>query len=280
MADYGVGDGEVELLNRVYGRNIHYNLCRGSCKASYISKEGPRGCLAAHILLCLYELYRIHEKIENCLSRVNIDNIRIGKLDLVLTVLLHDVGKLSELYSLGSRYKHNLTSAYVAFKVIREALGEVRASIIAIAIFLHHEFFEWRNVEFRPIIFTICDDYKRQKIRINPEEAVNFLNTILNVYLNSKYNILDKSSCDSIKEVISRMENILRKEYETKISNYELCKNIKVKYFRYALPLYYILYLVDNRAASSRNGKYWDELLPGDISRPYITSSPLPTRTS
>lgn len=279
MTDYGIKDGEVEVLNRVYGENTHYNLCRGSCRASHIKGGSPKGCLAAHILLCLYELYRIHEEIKNCLLRLNVDNIQIDELDLVLTVLLHDIGKLSELYLSPSKYKHNLTSAYIAFNAVKEILGEAKASIIAITIFLHHEFFEWENVESRPTRLTICDDKKSQEVRINPEKAYSFLNTILDIYLKSKYNILNKNSCNAIRKIISEIKDTLKREYERKISNYKLCTSIKAKYFRYALPLYYVLYLIDNRAASSRSRKYWDKLPPSDMDRPYITSLPLPTKT-
>ncbi|MEM2196180.1 MAG: HD domain-containing protein [Sulfolobales archaeon] len=188
------------------------------------------------------------KKVENALMARNIEPRCV-----IAAALLHDIGKLSKEYTEKRYFYHNIASTMVCLKVLRHWAKEER-SIVAQAVLLHHEERMWRELQ-KPDAPLIADYYnliKRKKLKrvnmiTNYLEVLDMLGKVMeylppaNEVFNELSSSLKLSSCS------------LSPSYESELTNRRLASRF--------LPLYYLLQLADNRAASAREGLYWRDIL-------------------
>jgi len=227
--------------------------CERSCIAglfpSYFEKGSPKGCWLAHTTLSLLEVLRIKEALLHSHKRLSLE-------DVLLATLLHDIGKLTKDYLLEAYPYHNLLSAIIALKSLKSAdIPVVDPLIIARAIFLHHEYRHWRSVfQAGYLNVHIIDSIKKRKLRVimaeDFEEPLEYLKEIIREELRLR---------GALSPVLNNL--IMQKGYRAKPEDYQKIASISGGWSMVPkfLSLYWILQLVDNRAASAREGAnaYW-----------------------
>lgn len=89
---------------------------------------------------------KIRRKYQRTLERIL--NLNAEKIDLLVKamIILHDSGKCTEFYQdvisrneAVRRYRHEIVSAYLAYKLLKNVVEEPYLSVISAAILLHHE---------------------------------------------------------------------------------------------------------------------------------------------
>lgn len=221
---------------------------------SYHDAGRGRGCWTAHTALCILEAIRVKNDILAILNRRN-----IKWRTLILTLLLHDSGKLSKDYT--SRNKpeipHNEVSAQIAHDVLAglQEMGYVddeEKEIVSRACFLHMEYYLWRNMS-RGGFTTI--------------NQITSPSTVVEL-------------ADGIQEPLENLKLVLKEagEFEEPtflvISEISKIRHIKLMPSRYTIgkdwktllkiiSLQWFILLFDNRASSARGviDYYWDKLL-------------------
>jgi len=232
--------------------------CKSNCVAlnfpSVFLEGQPSGCWIAHTALALAEALRFKCSIEKCFSEKKF----LWK-DLILAIVLHDVGKLTRKYLEEKYAYHNVLSAAIAFKILQSTQLSSDSLAIAKAIFLHHEYRHWKKVlssDFFAPSHIGTTFTRESSIYMKPgfEGALLNLQQLLNEIL------ADKSDKETVNKLI---ENLSRyKEYKISTIEYNRITRSSTNRFRilaYSLALYWFLQLFDNRAASTRESidNYW-----------------------
>ena len=260
-------DPEVKICDALYSDNICLNACKNFPYPSYYEGGKGKGCLIAHTLLSLYETYRIHKYTLKILKK------RLGVLSdtiLALTTILHDVGKLDKKYGSGT-FKHNIVSSVLAKHLLENILDDRYVGEIVVAIFLHHEAYEWKYIG--SFIPTLCDASRSPiPVEIELKDLKNFLRTTYKVFVKSKYFFIkDAKLFDNL------FNKILYKNSLPSKADIGIICSLNQSVISNGLLLYYLLYLVDNRAATARRNKYWDMCQDKSMkTRPYMYSTPSP----
>jgi len=263
---------ECLVLSSIY--NIKLDCCKGNRKLvypSYVDKDTPQGCLIAHITLTLLEFERIKNKIINNfeLNFKRLTKLKKFKKEDILeiiryTLILHDIGKLSENYVEDKRYRHEIASAILSFLMLEKnplITVSVLRYLIPTAILLHHESYQWRILEetlseidiigyFRKALGWKRGPYSNMKFKQDKLLTnIKWLKEIL-----EKIGLLTKN-VDLLLEDIKKIQR-MSKNSEKVVLLINKMENLTPKLLRLVLQLYYIIYITDNRAASARE-EYW-----------------------
>ncbi len=230
--------------------------CEDNCLATYFPSHfdrvgKPRGCWIAHTALCILEAHSIKEQVIPCLARKG-----IPWKAFLSAVALHDAGKLTEEYLVNAYPYHNALSAIIALKLLQAHPNLSKyAYPISCAIFLHHEYRHWKLLltqEEYLIPLDLTRTVRRlTRIRMMKgfEKAIEALIQVL--------------ECLPEREPIPLLNSLAaNNEYRTKYKEYRLMLTSNFlgwKALSQALTLHWLLYLVDNRAASARDttSNYW-----------------------
>ncbi len=241
---------ECQVLQEVLGlKRIPCKPCIAKHFPSYYKKNSGiqfMGCWIAHTALAYYELKRCRRCIERILNKLG-----ISWNALELLVLLHDAGKLSEKYGF-SNIQHNILSAVISIKCLEDSkiLNKRERYAVSLAIALHHEAYHWREVCRYNLHFASSIKIQPFTLRKNYQQALICLSKIVS-----------KIQCsEEVLEILTRIKpTYSRADVETVKINLIPLKNLRPL----AIPLYWLLFLADNRAASARNGveKYWRNIL-------------------
>lgn len=210
--------------------------CRGPPLPSYFREGRGLGCWVAHTALSAVEAADLAEELDPLLRR-------LGLRGLVLdAALLHDVGKLTEEYVERAYHYHNFASAVVAEDVLaRMGVGEDRF-VVASAVLLHHEARHWEELLREPLPGHVIETLRGGPFRLHRSARAA---------LEALSGLLERAGLGSeVPRLVGGKEV------------YEVKREVKVKIARVAvpervLPLYWVLYEADNRAASAREGRYW-----------------------
>ncbi len=212
---------------------------------SYYKKDNERraeGCWIAHSSLVFLECKKIRDRLIKSLNKRGLNWKTMETL-----AILHDVGKLSEPYLQGKRVQHNVLSATIM-------LYHTGDEAMATAIFLHHEAMHWRELLrremtiLRPLPMSINFQTMRTiemgfSLHEDYDKPLEYLRQIIESYTE--------------RETLSVLKAILtRRHYRMKSSR--LIRGIRRSSIK-GIYLYWPLYVVDNRAASARDGPdaYW-----------------------
>jgi len=222
-----------ELKRRLKIGKEPCDSCQPDLLPSYIEDGAPKGCLAAHIGLCLLEL-----KSTGIVGKV------IDRDLIIAAILLHDVGKLTRGYrEAPTRYPHNVYSALFILEL--EGLEEHKYEL-AISTLLHHEYYEWKKTYKRgetDILASI--PYGTTELEGARVEAfidrVKSINEQIRMDINGVLNLLRNNA------------NLILKEPGRRLKSFRVTN---VSIIAKAIVLSYILYLLDNRAAFFRKRKF------------------------
>ena len=251
---------ECKILNelaKTLGMEI---ACRDICPSNpppSIKRDGkPLGCLIAHITLSLIEAIRLERRLRPVFvhSFHSFQNLSTDPWNLVLiSILLHDTGKLTKQYLELRDFQHNIWSSLVTYKV----LNEPERRIASLAVLLHHEAYHWRDLEQATHYhFTFGQTMKLQKVNFDVDQLDVFIKAVI-------ANLTTLNLCD-LTHVLSKVkEAALALEHQDIL---RLIRDLKIhvlynpKIYPQALPIHWLLTLVDNRAASARD-VYWQKVL-------------------
>ena len=289
--DHNLDIQECNVLKKRYIRPLCASSICGRIPSYYKGGKGE-GCLIAHTLLSLYEYERIREKILSILARIvkrelkrkesvkeyDINTIYcLLDVTLTLTILLHDVGKLSTQYGKNRKFRHEVLSSIYAWLLLEEYYNRLNNSLkhivnvlklqnqVASSILLHHESFYWRELEELPTYIDLTHVVSRYIYKYKPleyEMYKMFVEALLPNLI--KYKLVSEETLKGIKllnDVIMRVYNAW--EDVNKIMS-RIGESGEIRINNLVLPLYYILFLIDNRAASARD-KYWEEIYVNNI---------------
>ncbi len=209
-------------------------------------------------------------------------------LDLLLryAIIMHDLGKLSRYYVNGSvrSYRHEIVSwlymlitkdVYVKvlisdlrFPNINTELFERLLSKLydhaSLAVLLHHESFLWKEAEEERL--DIIQEAQGLLARYGTRRFIRYLelnDNLLNAFImglkqaNNVLKLIPASILRVLEEVPKLKLNI--KEKLNKYIVRAQVRDKKLSNMRITLLMYYLLFVVDNRAASAREGlnNYW-----------------------
>jgi len=138
----------------------------GPLVKSYHFKAGERPeCYLEHVMFCIEEWHSIaarftkpivHRFASTFKLKPNDDLERDIKWALTLSIINHDVGKLTLEYQTGKWYRHELLGAYIVRKIFNECFDkekpyfELLRDITAASVYLHHEALQlsrgWRGL--------------------------------------------------------------------------------------------------------------------------------------
>jgi len=262
-------------------------LCKELC-GKYLS-HCKGGCLIAHTLLSLIEYNAIEHKVVGSISslvmrslarkiknKFNYSKNDVEKLltDIMkLIILTHDIGKLSKEYCYNKKYRHEIISFIYGSMIIekwaskldtrlRELCKRLNLGVQAsIAILLHHESLYWRILE-ESISIDISVIITRYALKMLSSKQAFAKDEDIKTFVDAITKNLTSYSLIG-KELVSTLEELpaINKEITDNTSKiYDLLSKVRgvILEYKLILPLYYILFIVDNRAASARN-TYWRE---------------------
>ncbi len=246
--------------------------CTSNMFYSWRKEERGMGCWVAHTALVCLEFSRLKPRMLN-----PIINHGLSWDDVESLAIMHDIGKLSRQYLEGARIQHNVVSSYITLELCKNENEDERDSKpVALAILLHHEAIHWKKLH----------------QQILPRHFANSIITLKEIItLKDKYQL----ALDNLSAFLSKMkmqaglkliEKLKRRDFylfnQNEINRLLAAdKKIRAK----ALLLYWLLYLADNRAASSRESykNYWTEHLkkisftsPSDLAEKILKNHPRP----
>lgn len=268
-------DSECYVLSEILNETP---TCQESCSAtecpSYVDNLMPKGCLIAHTTLTLIEMQMI-----SCCFKASLHNLLSSTLKdfkhsddswnvLLMSSVLHDIGKLPEEYVVRSTIQFHIThhqvSAIIAKRALEKISNKYIALVIAYAILFHHEAIDWKAVERSFFIFSYLQKafspIQRMMYTVNLNRLEkfrkNFYRIIEQIYRKNilskvQYQILTQTLENIIQELISNQKTSLYVSREL-----DVARTQDPKYISPALAVYRLLYLADNRAASARS-QYW-----------------------
>jgi len=245
--------GECIILKEFLGRRPPcHQTCTHKRFPSYYKAGVGKGCWVAHTALCMLEAITIKSEILPILERKT-----VKWRTLLLTLLLHDSGKLSKEYASSKTPKipHNEISAQIAYDVLKKLKGKSyldgnEVEVISRACFLHMEYYEWKNL-LRRGYATVSQATTPGAIVELPEDVeipIGNLKLVL-----EEAGLLNETIFATLFEIPSL------KKLKLMPSNYTIDKytpeGIRLK----AMTLQWFVLLLDNRASSARKGidAYW-----------------------
>ena len=223
------------------------DICVAGRFPSYRKDRRPEGCWAAHTTLTAIEYLRLKRRLKRALEGRGI------KWELVEEAsILHDVGKLSEAYVTGRNVQHNVLSFVVALSICEDR-------VVPTSILLHHEAMHWRDLYRQP--FSALQRLQRtidmRRITRGFSLHENWRDAVMAV--KRMLEILEMKHASSILDILLK-----NRKYRANSNQINRCLRWN-RHLSKALILYWILYLIDNRAASARDGleAYWLRSLDG-----------------
>lgn len=247
--------GECLVLRMFLGEEPScLQTCTRGRFPSYHDMGRGRGCWVAHTALCILEALRVKNEVTTILNRRN-----IRWRTLILTLLLHDFGKLSKNYVSRSRLeiRHNEVSAQIAYDVLTELEkanhvdGEEK-EIVSQACFLHMEYYLWRSM--------IKGGFTTISQLTSPSMVVELADGVEEPLENLKLVLKDVGVLEEpVFLVISKAARI--RKVKLVPSNYTVIHNWARSLKTISLQWFILLF--DNRASSARRGvnSYWSILL-------------------
>ena len=148
---------------------------------------------------------------------------------------------------------HNVASAVVALKILDELLGIERAHIVAGAVLLHHEGRLWRRVleEQGPLAPRRISQALRRLTKVE----------LLNEAGEAASALIEMRKILQLSEVtVSALRCLARaRVFRIKYREYHEILREEAAFLSKVMPLYWLIQLVDNRAASVRESaeNYW-----------------------
>lgn len=211
--------------------------------------RSPLGCSIAHTTLSLLEARKLSKHFRNPVERLAQKfDINDGWNVALLSVVLHDIGKLADEYRLEyPNFAHNVLSAVVVHRALEGPVGRA----IAYALLLHHEAYHWSDVEKLATVSLL--DVLRSSCK------VSIKGDIVRFFQESILNLLEAVGLKALRTDLHKVcETLIRLSGQRLEPRYELAA-ILGNTFLFSLPLYRLIYLADNRAASAREGSssYW-----------------------
>lgn len=252
---------ECEVLDKKLKTTGYHKPCRVCIKGipSYSRREGEArhslGCLIAHTILSLLEASQLSEyfrpSVERLAKKYGIGGE--GWNVAILSVVLHDIGKLDNKYRMGDLkgFAHNVLSSLVALEAFR---NDAVAPLIAYAVLLHHEAYHWKDVE-RFIRYTSLMETLPERLKVSIEGSV--VNPFREALLNLLKEMGLNKVCDNVRKACETLTKLNGQVIESRFK----LRGYPKKYLIASLPFYRIIYIADNRAASARDGiqAYWLE---------------------
>lgn len=259
------GGNKLEPECEVIGKKLrtigYHKPCRACIKGipSYSRREGearrPLGCLIAHTILSLLEALQLSKyfrlSVERLSKKYGVEgeswNIAIS------SVVLHDIGKLDNKYRMGDLkgFAHNVLSSLVVLEAFR---NEAAAPLMAYALLLHHEAYHWKDVE-RFMRYTSLMETLPERLKVSVERGVvdPFREALSNILKEMGLNKV----CDNVHKACETLTELSGQIVESRFK----LRRCPKRYLIASLPLYRIIYIADNRAASARDGiqAYWLE---------------------
>jgi len=222
--------------------------CNPRSYPSFFEKSQPQGCFTAHTLLCLLELILLKTEIAGILVRSDIE-----WSELVTAVLLHDIGKLTSNYIKEKYSKHNVLSAVITYTLLRGKNVDYENIVkLCQAILLHHEYRHWSEL-FREELVHIASTIEKPKggrIRM----ASGYVDALGKLkFVAQELRLIGEEQVDLLDSLLYKREIVFPREFKAYIAGYWGTPTLQ------AVKMYWFLQLVDNRAASCREGlkNYW-----------------------
>jgi len=255
---------------------VHYCIFKDT--PSYFDKYGKAsGCLVAHLNLSLLEVISVENffktPIYNTISSFHKDIANEYDEDklwlaIILTIYIHDIGKLTNEYRCKERgipVPHHYVSAITAkdvFNVISN--NEKLSCMLSLSVLFHHEALDWKRVERGFLEYSLYDllfdPYKKIQYSIDENVLCQFKKNCQKLLYQIKgRDLISQHQYNYIKSSLEYSIEILIKNSGKRLNLGEkLCKSKarRVEFIAPALAIYRLLYMVDNRAASART-TYW-----------------------
>jgi len=230
---------------------------------SYFYDGEEKGCWIAHTMLTLAESIELLKQTEKALRRKGLE-----PKHLLAAALLHDIGKLTVGYLDGKDVFHNVTSAVIALNVLEDWRQDERAAV-AQAVLLHHEYRMWREL-FESTTTRMISDYfslvrsKKRRIAMSTRYI-----DVLDAFDALSASYLPQELGDICREITSRLK--ASSDYYLSLKDEHALASWRVAHK--SLPLFYLLQLADNRAASARGGQYWRNQLKETAEEAHCSAS-------
>lgn len=237
---------ECAALKSIFKLQCPAECPRPPAPSYFLNGEG-KGCWVAHTMLTVIESIELLRQTEKAIYKKG-----LKPQHLLVAALLHDIGKLTKDYSIGKDRFHNISSAIITLNVLEKWEQEERA-VVAQAVLLHHEYrmwqelFETADMRMIPDYFSLVRSKKKRVIMLtNYVDILTILDELLAYYLSQEIRNICK---EIILQLKTHSNYYLSQKDEHSLTNWRVAQK--------SLPLYYLLQLADNRAASARGGKYW-----------------------
>mgnify|MGYP000218034965 CR=1 FL=1 len=245
--------------------------CTSNSFYSWRKEEKGMGCWVAHTALTCLECLRLMPRMFKPIEKYN-----LTWEDVEVLAVMHDVGKLSSQYLEGKKIQHNVISSYIMLELCKDDETIENSKPVALAILLHHEAYHWKrllHLQIQPFHFVDSIKTINEDIRLGDGYRLA---------LDNLSDFLKKMKIKAGLKLINRLKERNVYHYDQREINRLLAENaIRAK----AFLLYWILYLADNRAASSREShqNYWIEPLrrmspmsPSDLAQKILENHPRP----
>lgn len=222
-----------ELKRRLEIRKEPCIPCQPDLLPSHVKDGVPKGCLAAHIGLCLSEL-----------KSIGVANKIIDRDLIIAAILLHDVGKLTRGYrEAPTKYPHNIYSALFILEL--KDLEEHKYEL-AMSAFLHHEYYEWKKA-YKRRGADIFASVPYRTTELEEARVKTFIDRIKSI------NEWLKMDINGVLNLLKSNANLTLKEPGRKLKSFRVTN---VSIIARAIALSYILYLLDSRAALFREKRF------------------------
>lgn len=199
----------------------------------YIERKVPKGCLAAHIGLCLLELKSIE----------TIDKI-IDQSLIVDAILLHDIGKLTKGYHKApASYRHNVYSSLFILEL--RGLEEHKYEL-AMSVFLHHEYNEWERA-YKSGEMDVLSTIPYRTTEMDRKRVEAFVDCMKSISERLMMRI------DNTLNLLKNNADLVLSEPRRRLKGFRVAN---ISTISEAIALSYILYLLDNRAALFREVRF------------------------
>lgn len=226
-----------ELIKRLKTRPC--STCTHELIPSELENGKPLGCLAAHVMLCLLEAKSA--KVEQILKPVWTE----PWTTLSMTLVFHDVGKLTEEYHKGKRFHHGAYSAGFVLE-LWESVERLLKQAAAFAILLHHEYRQWKRIYTKPdedlVGIDLLSEVPRLQPKLDEARVLTFVERLWEI---------SETSGIFIEEPLRILEqkpaHRLQEELKIHLGSLRLGRHA-----RKFGSLAYLLQLIDNRAAIFR----------------------------
>lgn len=232
---------ECIILSKFVKASDICQICIAHIFPSYYERGKRRGCWVAHTALCILEASLIKAEITSILKRKG-----VTWDTLILTLVLHDIGKLSKEYVSGRPYEvhHNEVSAQISYDILNKLIGNSIARVISQACFLHMEPYIWKEVH-RGGLSSI-GQATSPGYRVEMAESLNYPLSYLLKWIDEI-----GVKVTHLQAIINKLLQIKRVKLQPSIYSFRILPE--------AISLHWFIRLIDNRASSARSGvnRYW-----------------------